>query len=55
MLQALSDPSKTSEFVKTFDYKPKPVTGNFDLAVIDVASGSDTRVFVKKVLEWSNG
>jgi phosphomevalonate kinase len=54
MSAALADPSLTPAFVNSFEFKPTLVSQDFDLAVIDVASGSDTRVLVKKVLEWSS-
>ena len=54
MSAALADPSLTPVFVNSFTFKPALVFQEFDLAVVDVASGSDTRVLVKKVLEWSS-
>ena len=44
------------EFVSGFDYKLRPVkslSDKVDLCLIDVGSGSDTRLMVRKVLEWS--
>ena len=40
-------------FVEGFDYKYEPFVCDLDLCLVDVGSGSDTRVMAKKVLEWS--
>ncbi len=41
-------------YIETFDYKPKPIKNvKFCLVVIDVGSGSDTRVMVKQILSYS--
>ena len=47
--------SHIKKFVDTFDYVKNPykLPSNVELAVVDVASGSDTRVMVKQILEWS--
>lgn len=48
-----------SEFVETFDYKYVPYqlsedpSKSFDLCLIDVNSGSDTKLMVKLVLDWA--
>jgi hypothetical protein len=49
MNMALSeDAVSQDDFLSTFDYKLNQfVAFDFDLVVIDVASGSDTRVMVK--------
>ena len=54
MSNALADKGKTNIFIDSFDYKPffvpqvKP-----SLVVIDVGSGSDTRIMVKQILNYS--
>jgi len=40
-------------FVSTFDYKFKPFKLPCGIALIDVNSGSDTRIMVKNVLEYA--
>lgn len=41
------------EFVDAFDYTYRPYYSNLDLCLIDVGSGSDTKVMAKQVLDWS--
>jgi phosphomevalonate kinase len=42
------------EFKASFDYKYTPfnLPSNFELLMIDVNSGSDTKVLVKQVMDW---
>ena len=49
MSQALADKDKTNIFVDSFDYRPSLVQDFIMpcLVVIDVGSGSDTRIMVK--------
>ena len=46
-----------SEFIRTFDFQLRAVNESLasqvDLCLIDVGSGSDTRLMVRQVLEWS--
>lgn len=43
------------KFEESFDYKFKPfeMSKELDLCLIDVNSGSDTKLMVKQVLEWA--
>lgn len=42
------------EFVRTFDYKLKPFScSGYELCLVDVGSGSDTKVMARQVLDWS--
>jgi len=45
-------------FEKAFDYEVRPIGQNLaskiDLRLIDVGSGSDTRLMVRQVLQWSS-
>ena len=48
MSQALADKDKTNIFLDSFDYRPSLVPEFMpSLVVIDVGSGSDTRIMVK--------
>ena len=44
------------EFVDGFDYELRPIKSigdKVEMCLIDVGSGSDTRLMVRQVLEWS--
>ena len=46
----------SNEFREGFDYEFRPIDGlakQVELCLIDVGSGSDTRLMVRKVLDWS--
>ena len=47
--------SLLTKFEESFDFSLKPLSTilPLELCLIDVGSGSDTRVMVKKVLAWS--
>lgn len=48
-----------AEFIESFDYKvvryrlPEEAKKSFELCLIDVNSGSDTKLMVKLVLDWA--
>jgi hypothetical protein len=46
--------TEVATFVETFDYELRPFEcKGFDLCLLDVGSGSDTKVMAKLVLDWS--
>lgn len=49
--------SNFNQFVANFDYEYRPLSpslvSKLQLCLIDVGSGSDTRLMVRQVLEWS--
>ena len=47
MNECLENPNLIGNYLQTFDYKLQPLQTEVELVVIDVASGSDTRVMVK--------